>query len=71
MLPISNGVVLLRVKYVTSFLINKNLCLYYWLKKRIGKVWALRVADTIEKAILFLGREVIPYSNMKERRTKE
>jgi hypothetical protein len=54
-----------------SFLINKNLCLYYWLKKMIGKVWALRVADTIEKTILILGREGIPYSEAKERLTKE
>ncbi len=71
MLPNSNGLVLLRERYVRSFLINKNLCLYYWLKKTIGKVWALRVADAIEKTILFLGREAIPYSNIKERRTKE
>jgi hypothetical protein len=46
-----------------SFLINKNLCLYYWLKKRIRKTWALGVANTIEKTILILGREAIPNSN--------
>jgi hypothetical protein len=44
-----------------GFLINKNLCLYYWLKKRIGKKLALWVANTFEKAILIFGREVIPY----------
>jgi hypothetical protein len=32
-------------------------------KKRIGKGWAFRVANTIEKTILILGREDIPYSN--------
>jgi len=42
------------------FLINKNLCFYYWLKKRIGKVCAFRVANTIEKTILIFGREAIP-----------
>jgi hypothetical protein len=45
-----------------SFLINKNLCFYYWLKKKIGKVWALEVANTIEKTILILGREGIPHA---------
>jgi hypothetical protein len=48
---------------VRDFLINKNLCFYYWSKKRIGKGWAFRVANTIEKTILILGREAIPYSN--------
>jgi hypothetical protein len=40
-----------------GFLINKNLCFYYWLKKRIGKDWAFRMANTIERAILVFGRE--------------
>jgi hypothetical protein len=44
-----------------SFLINKNLCFYYWLRKRIGKDHALWVANTIEKTILVFGREVMPY----------
>jgi hypothetical protein len=39
-----------------SFLINKNLTVYYWLKERIGKTGALLVATTIEKAILIFGR---------------
>jgi len=43
-----------------SFLINKNLCLYYWLRKRIGKKRAIFVAGAIEKAILIFRREVIP-----------
>ena len=43
-----------------SYLINKNLCLSYWLRKRIGKKRALFVAGTIEKTILIFGREVIP-----------
>jgi hypothetical protein len=46
-----------------GFLINKNLCFYYWLKKRIVKRRALRVANTIEKAILIFGREATPYPN--------
>jgi len=40
-----------------SFLINKNLCFYYWLKNRIGKTPALRMANTIERVILVFGRE--------------
>ena len=40
-----------------SFLINKNLSLYYWLKKIIGKRGAFLVANTIEKVILAFGRE--------------
>ena len=42
-----------------SFLINKNLSLYYWLKKRIGKREAFRVVNTIEKVILIFGREQV------------
>jgi hypothetical protein len=52
-----------RGRSMRGFLINKNLCLYYMLKKRIGKKLALWVANTIEKAILIFGREVIPYSD--------
>jgi hypothetical protein len=44
-----------------SFLINKNLCFYYWLRKRIGKNHALMVANTIEKVILVFGREAMSY----------
>ena len=40
-----------------NFLINKNLSLYYWLKQRIGKDWALRVANAAERIILIFGRE--------------
>lgn len=47
-----------------SFLINKNLCFYYWLKKNIGKKWALGVAKTIERTILVFGRDPLPYSSM-------
>jgi hypothetical protein len=54
-----------------GFLINKNLCFYYWLKKRIGKDWALRVANTIEKTILILGREATRYSNRNGTLNKE
>ncbi len=40
-----------------TFLINKNLCFYYWLRKRIGKERAFRVVNKIEKIILVFGRE--------------
>ncbi len=40
-----------------SFLINKNLSLYYWLKKRIGKNRAFRLVNFVEKVILIFGRE--------------
>ncbi len=40
-------------------LINKNLSFYYWLKKRIGKKWAFKVAIRAEKIILIFGREPI------------
>ena len=39
------------------FLINKNLSVYYRLKKRIGKESAYRVANVFEKVILIFGRE--------------
>jgi len=42
---------------MTGFLINKNLCFYYWLKKKIGKRWAFGVANAIEKIILIFGRD--------------
>jgi len=42
-----------------SFLINKNLSLYYWLKKRIGKRGAFWMANIIEKVILIFGREQV------------
>jgi len=41
-------------------LINKNLCFYYWLKKKIGKDRAFKLINKIEKIILIFGREVIP-----------
>ncbi len=43
-----------------SFLINKNLCFYYWLRKRIGKTNAYRTATTLEKVFLIFGRKTIP-----------
>jgi hypothetical protein len=42
-----------------SFLINKNLCLYYWLRKKIGKRSGFRVANSIEKVILIFGRDQV------------
>jgi hypothetical protein len=40
-----------------SFLINKNLSLYFWLRRRIGKERAFRVANAVERIILIFGRE--------------
>jgi len=40
-------------RQMRSYLINKNLCFYYRLRKRIGKKRALRMARAIEKIILF------------------
>jgi hypothetical protein len=53
-------------RWMRSFLINKNLCLYYWLKKRIGKKLAFCIAITLEKALLIFGREKIPYFEKNE-----
>jgi hypothetical protein len=44
-------------RWMRSFLINKNLCLYYWLKKRIGKKLAFCVAIGLERSLLIFGRE--------------
>jgi len=46
-------------KKMRSFLVNKNLCLYHWLRKRLGKKRAFWVANNIEKVTLILGREVM------------
>jgi hypothetical protein len=46
-----------------SFLINKNLCLYYRLKKGIGKRRGFWVANSIEKVILIFGREQVKDRN--------
>ena len=40
-----------------SFLINKNLSFYYWLRKRIGKKGAFKMANILETMILVFGRE--------------
>ncbi len=41
-----------------SFLINKNLCFYQWLRRKIGKKTSLSVAIHVEKGIIKLfGRE--------------
>ena len=42
-----------------SFLINKNLSLYYRLRRTIARKAAFKVASVIEKAVLILGREPI------------
>jgi len=43
-----------------SYLINKNLSLYYWLRNKIGRKKALSVALSIEKAIVIFGRDPVP-----------
>jgi hypothetical protein len=48
-----------KVKRMRSFLINKNLSLYYWLKKRIGKRRAFRLVNAIEKVLLIFGRDQV------------
>jgi hypothetical protein len=40
-----------------GYLINKNICLYYWLRKRIGKKPAFCIAAAFEAVILVFGRE--------------
>jgi hypothetical protein len=50
-----------------SLLINKNISLYYWLKKRIGKTIALEVANAIERVILIFGRERAPCRRVRIR----
>ncbi len=47
------------VGQMRGFLINKNLCFYYWLRKRIGKKQAYKVSNTLERVILIFGRETI------------
>jgi len=42
-----------------SFLIHNNRCLYYWLKKKIGKRGGSWVANSLEKVILIFGREQV------------
>jgi len=54
-----------------GFLINKNLCFYYRLKKKIGKKLALAIANGIEKEILVFGREITPYFNKDGMLTEE
>jgi hypothetical protein len=49
-----------------GYLINKNLCFYYWLRKRIGKKKAFCVVKHLETVILLFGREPIrPHSPAK------
>ena len=49
-----------------GFLINKNLCFYYWLRKRIGKNLAFWIVITVEKGLLIFGREKIHYFEKNE-----
>jgi hypothetical protein len=56
-----------RNENMTAYLINKNLCCYYWLRQRIGKNRALRLARTTEKVIVMFGRERIKLGPIKHR----
>ncbi len=47
-----------------SFLINKNMSLYYRLRRKFGKAIAFRIANSIEKVILIFGRERMPYGRV-------
>ena len=47
-----------------GFLINKNMSLYYWLRRRIGRTIAFRIANAIEKVILIFGRERMPHGKV-------
>jgi len=44
---------------------------YYWLKKKIGRKWALAVANGIERTILIFGMEIIPHFNTNGMLTEE
>ena len=54
-----NGLLWSTERKMKSFLINKNLSFYYWLKKKIGKERAYRVACAIEKIVLIFGRDQV------------
>ena len=54
-----------------SYLINKNLSLFYFLRRMIGKKPSIAVASTIERAILIFGREELPRNNDRKIPTKE
>jgi hypothetical protein len=43
-----------------SFLINKNLAIYFRLRKKIGNRVAFMVATNLEKVITLFGREKPP-----------
>jgi len=49
-----------------GFLINKNVSFYYWLRKKIGKKWAYRVAIIIENGILAFRRPKLKMNNPGE-----
>jgi len=57
---LKHGSICVDLGDMRSFLINKNLSFYYWLKRKVGKKWAYRVANSIEKTILLFGREIRP-----------
>ena len=58
-------------RWMRGFLFNKNLCLYYWLEKRIGKKLDFCVAIALEKGLLIFGREEIPYFDKNEMLTEQ
>ncbi len=54
-----------------SYLINKNLSLFYSLKRMIGKKPSIAVAIAIEKAILIFGREELRRNDDRKIPSKE
>jgi len=50
---------LLKDDWMRGYLVNKNLCFYYWLRKRIGKKRAFYVVKHLETVILLFGREPV------------
>jgi hypothetical protein len=45
-------------RQMRSYLINKNVCFHYWLRKKVGKKLAFQVTLYVEKTILLFGREM-------------
>jgi len=43
-----------------AWLLNKNISLYWILRRRLGKVKALRVHEALERVILIFGRPRYP-----------
>jgi hypothetical protein len=42
-----------------SYLINKNVCFYFILKKHFSKKFSLKISKSIERIILLAGRDML------------